>query len=216
MGIILLGAPGSGKGTQVKMINERFKFKGISLGDILRREVKSNSSLGKKVKEYMDKGLLVPDDVVSMVVEENINVPDFVLDGYPRNVAQAKNLDDILARKNINLNIVIYLDVNEDTAIKRLSRRRICRICEINYHLENMPPKREGICDMCGKQLIQRDDDRPEVIKRRWLVFQNENARLLEYYTQQNKLITIDATRDAEEVFQDIEKILNDGKRTYT
>ncbi|MCD6229100.1 MAG: adenylate kinase [Candidatus Omnitrophica bacterium] len=211
MRIILLGAPGSGKGTQAKTMSEKLNIKRISLGDILREEVKKNTSLGEKVKEYMYKGLLVPDKIVSMVVEENIDSEDFVIDGYPRNTNQAKDLDNILSKKNLSLDKAIYLEVSQETAIKRLSGRRICKNCGANYHIENMPPKKEGICDICGGMLIQRKDDEPEVIKNRWTVFQKENVPLMNFYKEKDKLIIVDGNQTAEEVFQEILKKLNHG-----
>ncbi|RKY34004.1 MAG: adenylate kinase [Candidatus Omnitrophota bacterium] len=211
MRIILLGAPGSGKGTQAKTMSEKLNIKRISLGDILREEVKKNTPLGEKVKEYMYKGLLVPDKIVSMVVEENIDSEDFVIDGYPRNTNQAKDLDNILSKKNLSLDKAIYLEVSQETAIKRLSGRRICKNCGANYHIENMPPKKEGICDICGGMLIQRKDDEPEVIKNRWIVFQKENVPLMNFYKEKDKLIIVDANQEAEEVFQEVLKKLNHG-----
>ncbi len=211
MRLILLGAPGSGKGTQAKTISEKLNIKRISLGDILREEVKKSTYLGEKVKEYMYKGLLVPDEIVSMVVEENIDREDFVIDGYPRNTNQAKDLDNILSKKNLSLDKAIYLEVSQETAIKRLSGRRICKDCGANYHIENMPPKKEGICDICGGMLVQRKDDEPEVIKNRWSVFQRESTPLMNFYKEKNRLIIVDANRNAEEVFQEILKKINHG-----
>jgi adenylate kinase len=208
MRLILLGAPGSGKGTQAKTLSEYYKTKRISLGDILREEVKKGTDLGKKVKGYMEKGVLVPDDIVSLVIEENIDRDGFIIDGYPRNISQAQNLDDILNKKGSNLDTAIYLDVNESIVIKRLSGRRVCKACGANFHIENMPPKRPGICDLCGAELIQRNDDKPEVIRKRWQVFEEESQPLINYYKEKKKLIVIDANREAEEVFEDIIKSL--------
>jgi len=146
-----------------------------------------------------------------MVVEENIDSEDFVIDGYPRNTNQAKDLDNILSKKNLSLDKAIYLEVSQETAIKRLSGRRICKNCGANYHIENMPPKKEGICDICGGMLIQRKDDEPEVIKNRWTVFQKENVPLMNFYKEKDKLIIVDGNQTAEEVFQEILKKLNHG-----
>ncbi len=214
MRIILLGAPGSGKGTQVKILTDHFKVRGISLGDILRQEVKRNSPLGGKVKEYMQEGLLVPDEIVSLVIEENINNEGFILDGYPRNVSQAEKLESILNNKNLSFDKAIYLDVSENMLITRLSGRRVCKVCNANYHVKNMPSEREGICNICGGELIQRNDDKPEVIKKRWVVFQKENASLMDYYRQRDKLVIVDANKEAEEVFQAIVKNFNYGKHS--
>jgi adenylate kinase len=194
--IILFGAPGSGKGTQAIVLSEHYKLKRISLGDIFREEVKKDSPLGNEVKNYMEKGLLVPDTLVSKVVEENLNDENFILDGYPRNLNQAKTLDAILEKKGANIDAFIYLEVDEPTILERLTKRLVCKKCGANYHLINMPPKKSGACDKCGSELIQRKDDTPEVIKKRWEVFLNENKSLLDYYKNKEKLIAIDARGD--------------------
>lgn len=206
MKIILFGAPGSGKGTQAIVLSEYFHLKRISLGDIFREEVKKDSFLGKEVKTYMEKGLLVPDDLVSRVIESNINEENFILDGYPRNLNQAKTLDQILAKKRKDIDAFIYLEIDEKTIIERLSKRLVCKKCAANYHLINMPPKKNGICDACGSELVQRKDDTPDVIKKRWEVFLKENKSLIEYYKDRNKLIAIDARGNKDEVFSRIQK----------
>ena len=209
MNLILFGAPGSGKGTQAVMLSERLNIRRISLGDILREEVKKNSVLGQEVKDYMSKGLLVPDDVVAKVIEANLNANGFVLDGYPRNINQAKTLDAVLNKKGIDLDAVIYLDVDEDTIVSRLSKRLMCKRCDAIYHLENMPPKKEGICDVCGAALIQRADDKPEVIRKRWDVFMKENNPILDFYSNKSKLIKVDGRgRRKEEIFEKIKSQL--------
>ncbi len=212
MRIILLGAPGSGKGTQAKEISEYFKVKRISLGDILREEVKNNSLLGNKVKQYMEKGILVPDEIMEEIINENITGEGFVLDGYPRNVKQARYLDSILLRRRKKIDVVFYLDVDETTVLKRLEFRRICKKCGANYHLINMPPKNEEVCDLCGEKLIQRRDDTPSVIKERLNVFLNESKPLLHFYKEEDKLIKIDARRNKDEVFKDIKLFLENGR----
>jgi adenylate kinase len=194
--IILFGAPGSGKGTQAIVLSESYKLKRISLGDIFREEVKKDSPLGKEVKNYMEKGLLVPDTLVSKVVEENLNEENFILDGYPRNLNQAKTLDAILEKKGASVDAFIYLEVDEPTILERLTKRLVCKKCGANYHLINMPPKKTGLCDKCNSELIQRKDDTPEVIKKRWEVFLNENKSLLDYYKKKKKLVAIDARGD--------------------
>ncbi|MDD5583567.1 MAG: adenylate kinase [Candidatus Omnitrophica bacterium] len=208
MRIILFGAPGSGKGTQAVVMSEYYKAKKVSLGDILREEVKKNSELGAQVKSYMEKGLLVPDELVSRVIEENIDGGSFILDGYPRNAAQAAVLDSIMKRKKIDYDAFIYLDVNEATLINRLSKRLVCKRCGANYHLINMPPKTNGICDKCSGELIQRKDDTPEVIKKRLEVFVKESKSILDFYQKQGKLIKVDASNERDEVFSRIKKIL--------
>jgi adenylate kinase len=208
MRLILLGAPGSGKGTQAKILSEYYKAKRISLGDILRQEVKKNTDLGKRIREYIEKGILVPDHIVSLVIEENIDREGFIIDGYPRNILQAKDLDKILNKKGSRVDAAIYLDVDESTVIKRLSGRRVCRGCGANFHIENMPSKKPGICDLCGAELIQREDDKPRLIKKRWQIFERESSPLINYYKEKEKLIVVDANRGAKEVFQDIVKSL--------
>lgn len=206
--MILYGAPGSGKGTQAIMLAEELNLKKISLGDILRDEVKKASPLGREVKSYMEKGLLVPDELVSRVIEENIDAQEFLLDGYPRNVAQAEKLEEIVQKKNTGIDAFVYLSVDEDTIIDRLTKRRICPGCGGNYHLVNMPPKKEGICDNCETELVQRKDDTAEVIKKRWEVFLQASQELLDFYKQKNKLIEVDARGDKDEIFENIKSIL--------
>ncbi|MCK9614527.1 MAG: adenylate kinase [Candidatus Omnitrophica bacterium] len=208
MKIILFGAPGSGKGTQAIALSEHYKLKRISLGDIFREEVKKDSPLGKEVKSYMEKGLLVPDILVSKVIEENLNEENFILDGYPRNLNQAKTLDKILVKKGASIDAFIYLEVDEPTILERLTKRLVCKQCGANYHMVNMPPKKTGICDSCGSELIQRKDDTPEVIKKRWEVFLNENKSLLDYYKKKNKLIAIDARGNKDIVLVRIKKLI--------
>jgi adenylate kinase len=209
MRIVLFGAPGSGKGTQAQLLSEHLNIKRISLGDLLREEVKNDTELGKKVKEYMEKGLLVPDDIVVSVIEKNIDDEGFIVDGFPRNINQAFLLEEILKKKNNELDVFIYLDVDENTIVERLSKRRVCKKCGALYHLVNLPPKIDGRCDLCGGDLIQREDDKPQVIKKRWEVFEEESSKLIGFYSQRNKLIRIDARGKKEEVFNQIkEKLL--------
>jgi len=200
MNVVLFGAPGSGKGTQADKISKLLSIKKISLGDLLRKEVKEESALGKEVKNYMDKGMLAPDELVSRVIEQNLNDSGFLLDGYPRNLQQAEKLDDILSQQNKILDICIYFIVGQQAVIDRLSQRRVCPDCGVNYHLVNMPPKSQGLCDSCGGKLIQRRDDQPEVISKRWDVFSGENEKVVNFYRQKNKLVEIDAEGSADEV----------------
>ena len=212
MKMVLFGAPGSGKGTQAKELSEHYNINKISLGDILREEVKKNSPLGNTVKGYMERGVLVPDDVVAKVIEENIGGESFILDGYPRNLNQAVYLDNILSEKNTALDVALYLDVDSQTIIKRLQMRRVCPKCGANYHLINMPPKKEGICDLCGAELVQRRDDNPQVIKERINVFLKESKPLLDFYRDKNILMNIDARNDKDKVLNEIGRIIEDGK----
>ena len=208
MKIVLFGAPGSGKGTQAVVLSEHYRLKKISLGDILRDEVKKASALGNEVKSYMEKGLLVPDELVSRVIEENISDSDFILDGYPRNVNQAKVLDGIFQKKNITGYTFLYLDVDEQAITERLSQRLVCGNCGANYHVKNMPPKKQGICDVCGKALVQRKDDNPEVIKKRWQVFSAEAEKILEFYKNKNVLVKVDGKGNKDDVFARVKKVL--------
>lgn len=204
MNIILFGAPGSGKGTQAILLSDYLKIRHISLGDILREKVKNGDPLGQEVKKYMEKGVLVPDKLVARVIDENINSQGFILDGYPRNLSQAETLEDMVTKKNIDINAFIFLDVDEQTIVNRLSQRRVCKICGANYHLKNIPPKNEGVCDICGGKLVQRKDDQPEVIKKRWQVFSEESQKLLNFYRNKGKLIQIDGRGDKEATFEEI------------
>ena len=203
MNVVLFGAPGSGKGTQTPDLVALTGAKVISLGDMLRAEVKAGSDLGKEVQGYMDKGLLAPDELVSRVIEENIT-DGFILDGFPRNVAQAKTLDEVLSKKSLSLDKCIYFSVDEKTVIERLSKRRICKKCGKLYHLVNMPSKKEGICDVCGAELYQRKDDNIDVIKKLWEVFLQEGTKEVYYYKEQEKLLTVDARDDKDIVFERI------------
>ncbi len=208
MRVILFGSPGSGKGTQAMLLADFLGVRKISLGDILRGEVKKNSSLGQEVKNYMEQGALVPDELVSRVVEENIDGSGFLLDGYPRNLDQARRLEEILTRKSSDVDRVVYLDIDEQTIVDRLSKRRVCKSCGANYHLVSLPSKQEGICDKCGGQLTQREDDDPQVIKRRWSVFTDEANKILEFYQDKNKLVKIDGRGDIKKIFERIKQEL--------
>ncbi len=208
MRVILFGSPGSGKGTQAMLLAGFLGVRKISLGDILREEVKKKSNLGQEVKSYMERGALVSDALVSRVVEESVNNSGFLLDGYPRNLDQAKKLEEILTRKNSNIDRVIYLDIDEQTIVDRLSKRRICKSCGTNYHLISSPSRKEGICDKCQGQLTQRKDDDPQVIKKRWSVFIDQANKILEFYQDQNKLIKVDGRGDIKEIFERIKQEL--------
>jgi len=208
MRVILFGSPGSGKGTQAMLLADFLGVRKISLGDILREEVKKKSNLGQEVKSYMERGALVSDALVSRVVEESVNNSGFLLDGYPRNLDQAKKLEEILTRKNSNIDRVIYLDIDEQTIVDRLSKRRVCKSCGTNYHLISSPSRKEGICDKCQGQLTQRKDDDPQVIKKRWSVFIDQANKILEFYQDQNKLIKVDGRGDIKEIFERIKQEL--------
>ncbi len=208
MRVILFGSPGSGKGTQATLLADFLGVRKISLGDILRGEVKKDSSLGQEVKSYMERGALVPDELVSRVIEENVDSSGFLLDGYPRNLDQAKRLDEILSKKNSNIDKVVYLDIDQQTIVDRLSKRRVCKSCGTNYHLVSLPSKKEGICDKCEGQLTQRKDDDPQVIKKRWSVFTDEVNKILEFYQDKSMLVKVDGRGDIKEIFERIKQEL--------
>ncbi len=205
MNLVLLGAPGSGKGTQAEILARNFSLRPVSVGDILREEVKKNSSLGQEVNVYMQKGVLVPDEIIGKVIELYLDrSKGFVLDGFPRNLAQAKMLGDILTDLNKRLTAVIYFDISREKIIERLSGRRICKKCGAIYHIKNMPSQKEGICDRCGGELVRRSDDNEETINKRWEVFWQLSAPLIDYYKDKGLLLTVDASKEKEAVFDEI------------
>ena len=209
MRIILLGPPGAGKGTQAKVLSEKLNIAHISTGDLLRQNVKNNTRLGQEAKRYMEKGELVPDDLVTDMLINNINSSQsqngFILDGYPRNIAQAKALEEIL-KKGQDKEYVIYLDTSEPVIIQRLSGRRVCSVCGLNYHIKNMPPKNDSVCDKCGSKLYQRTDDQEETIKKRLDVYIKEASSLIDYYDKKKRLYRMSADDEAGIV---LDKIIN-------
>lgn len=208
MKLVILGPPGAGKGTQAEYIVKRYNIPHISTGDIFRENIKNNTELGKKAKSYMDKGLLVPDDLVIALVEDRLNKEDakegFLLDGFPRTVAQAVSLDSILDKNDEKLTKVINISVDPEILIERAVGRRVCKTCGMTYHVKFNPPKEEGICDKDGTKLIQRDDDTEETVKTRISVYFDQTAPLIDYYRAQNLLIDIDGAKDIDKVFDDI------------
>jgi adenylate kinase len=218
MRIILLGPPGAGKGTQAKQLAKKLNLPHISTGDILRENVTQGSDLGKLAKDFMNKGVLVPDELVTRMLIERLKQQDikkgFILDGYPRNLNQAKTLDEILKSMGMEIDLVVDLDSSEPVIIQRLSGRLVCRRCSANFHKTNMPPKKEGICDNCGGELYQRADDKVETIKNRLLVYREETSVLMKYYEQNAKLQHIPADGDADVVLNkiiDMVKNFNDS-----
>jgi adenylate kinase len=201
MRIILLGPPGAGKGTQAKVLAQELSLPHISTGDILRENVKAGTDLGKSAKDFMDRGLLVPDELMSKMLQERFSQEDikkgFILDGYPRNLAQAKTLEEIFKLKSIDIDLVVYLDSSERVIIQRLSGRLVCSKCGANFHVKNMPPKKSGFCDKCEGSLYQRTDDKVDTIKKRLEVYNNEVAELIKYYKDLNKLHRVVADGDA-------------------
>jgi len=208
MKIILLGPPGAGKGTQAKRLAQELSFPHISTGDILRQNVSSGTDLSKEAKNYMDQGALVPDELVTQMVARRLNEPDirrgFILDGYPRNLSQAESLDRILKNKNTGIDLVVYLDTSESVIIQRLSGRLVCKSCGVNFHIKNMPPKVDMVCDNCGGRLYQRTDDKEETIKTRLEVYKKEVSGLIKYYEVKGKLERLNADEEADIVLNKI------------
>ncbi|MFH1479206.1 MAG: adenylate kinase [Candidatus Omnitrophota bacterium] len=214
MRIILLGPPGAGKGTQAVVMSERLKYLHLSTGDILRENVKNNTPIGKKAKGFMEKGELVPDDIVIEMMLDKISSGDisngFILDGFPRTKYQAKKLDSALEKLGLPIDLVIYLKTSIDTVILRLTGRRLCKECGANYHIVNMPPKKENICDKCGGELYRRKDDSEETIKTRLEVYNDQTEELIGYYKEAGILEEISGNLDKDEVYKEFFKILND------
>ena len=212
MKIIMLGAPGAGKGTQAKMIAEKYGVPHISTGDIFRANIKNGTELGKEAKGYMDKGLLVPDELTVRLLLDRVAQEDcvngYVLDGFPRTIPQAEVLDEKLTELDEKVDYAVNVDVPDENIINRMSGRRACLNCGATYHIVNIPPKKEGICDVCGSELVLRDDDQPETVKNRLKVYHEQTQPLIEYYTGKGVLRTVDGTLPMEEVFDAIVKIL--------
>lgn len=212
MKIIMLGAPGAGKGTQAKQIAAKYQIPHISTGDIFRANIKNGTELGKKAKEYMDQGLLVPDELTCDLVMDRIQQEDcangFVLDGFPRTIPQAESLDAALEKINQTMDYAIDVDVPDSHIVSRMSGRRACLNCGATYHVVAIPPKQEGICDACGKELVLRDDDKPETVQKRLDVYHEQTQPLIDYYNKQGILQTVDGTQPMEDVFANIVSIL--------
>ena len=212
MKIIMLGAPGAGKGTQAKQIASKYDIPHISTGDIFRANIKEGTELGTKAKEYMDKGLLVPDELVVDLVVDRVAKEDckkgYVLDGFPRTIPQAEALDAALAKNGENMEYAINVEVPDENIVKRMSGRRACVACGATYHLEHIPPKTEGVCDTCGKELILRDDDKPETVLNRLNIYHEQTQPLIDYYTKKGILKEVDGTKNMADVFADIVAIL--------
>lgn len=212
MKIIMLGAPGAGKGTQAKKIAELCKIPHISTGDIFRANIKEGTELGKKAKSYMDAGELVPDELVCDLVVDRIQQDDctngYILDGFPRTIPQAEALTNALNAIEQKLAHALNFDVPDENIIKRMAGRRSCVGCGATYHVEFNPPKVEGVCDVCGEELILRDDDKPETVTNRLNVYHKETQPLIDYYEKQGLVSTIDGTQSMDKVFDDIRKIL--------
>lgn len=214
MKVIMLGAPGAGKGTQAKKIAAKYHVPHISTGDIFRANIKNGTELGKKAKTYMDQGLLVPDELVVDLVVDRVNQEDcvdgYVLDGFPRTIPQAEALDKALAALGQKVDYAINVEVPDENIVTRMGGRRACVGCGATYHLEYAPTKKEGICDTCGRELILRDDDKPETVTKRLNVYHEQTQPLIDYYNQAGILKEVDGTVDIEEVFRAITVILGE------
>ena len=208
----MLGAPGAGKGPQAKMIADKYGVPHISTGDIFRANIKNGTELGMEAKKYMDQGLLVPDELTVRILLDRVAQDDckngYVLDGFPRTIPQAEVLDCELTKLGDHIDYAINVDVPDENIVKRMSGRRACLTCGATYHIEHVPPKKEGICDVCGSELVLRDDDKPETVKNRLNVYHEQTQPLIDFYTEKGVLKTVDGTVPMEEVFAAITAIL--------
>lgn len=212
MKIIMLGAPGAGKGTQAKMIADQYGLPHISTGDIFRANIKNGTELGMEAKKYMDQGMLVPDELTVKILLDRVAQEDcqngYVLDGFPRTIPQAQVLDKALNELGDQIDYAINVDVPDENIINRMSGRRACVACGATYHIVHVPTKVEGICDRCGKELILRDDDKPETVKNRLNVYHEQTQPLLDFYDKKGVLKSVDGTVDMKEVFASITAVL--------
>lgn len=212
MKIVMLGAPGAGKGTQAAMICEKYHIPHVSTGDIFRSNIKNGTELGKKAKAFMDEGKLVPDELTIELLLDRVSQEDcangYVLDGFPRTIPQAEVLTEALAKTGEKVDFAINVDVPDENIVHRMSGRRSCPKCGASYHIEYIPPKTEGICDSCGAELIQREDDKPATVQNRLSVYHEQTQPLIDYYEKAGVLKTVDGTKDRKDVFGDIVAIL--------
>lgn len=211
--MVLLGAPGAGKGTQAGILKEAYKLLHVSTGDMLREAIKEGSKTGTAAQSYMNKGELVPDSIVTELVINRLAKPDasqgVILDGYPRTLAQAESLDRALAQNGKAVDVVLYFRTSDEVAIQRLSGRRVCPKCGYNYHVKNIPPKKEGVCDTCAVNLIQREDDKPETVKNRLVVYAERTKDLIDYYRKKGTLREVDGDLPAEKLFENIKTLFS-------
>ncbi|MBD5477004.1 MAG: adenylate kinase [Lachnospiraceae bacterium] len=213
MKIIMLGAPGAGKGTQAKMIAEKYEIPHVSTGDIFRANIKNGTQLGMEAKQYMDQGLLVPDELTVKILLDRVAKEDckngYVLDGFPRTIPQAEVLDKALSQLGDKIDYAINVDVPDENIVRRMGGRRACLSCGATYHIEHVPPKAEGICDSCGQELVLRDDDKPETVQNRLNVYHEQTQPLIEFYSKKGVLQTVDGTMDMNDVFEAIVTVLS-------
>lgn len=214
MKVIMLGAPGAGKGTQAKKIADKYQIPHISTGDIFRANIKNGTELGKKAKAYMDQGLLVPDELTLELIMDRFQNPDcengYVLDGFPRTIPQAEALTRALEEKGESIDYAVNVEVPDENIINRMSGRRACLSCGATYHIVHIPTKVEGICDRCGGELALRDDDKPETVKNRLSVYHTQTKPLIQFYGDKKVLHEVDGTQEMEKVFADIVKVLGE------
>ena len=214
MKIIMLGAPGAGKGTQAKMIAAKYEIPHVSTGDIFRANIKEKTELGMEAKKYMDQGLLVPDELTVKILLDRVAKEDckngYVLDGFPRTIPQAEVLDKAVSELNESIDYAINVDVKDENIIRRMSGRRACLKCGATYHIEHIPPKKEGICDACGSELVLRDDDKPETVEKRLKVYHEQTQPLIDYYNKKGILREVDGSQDMKDVFNAIVDILGE------
>jgi len=208
----MLGAPGAGKGTQAKKLAEKYAIPHISTGDIFRANIKNGTALGMKAKSYMAQGQLVPDDVTIGMLLNRISEADcangYVLDGFPRTIPQADSLTSALLERGGQIDYAVNVDVPDERIVARMAGRRACPECSTIYHIEFNPPQQEGLCDACKQSLVLRDDDKPDTVGKRLKVYHNQTQPLIEYYRNENILVTVDGTKNMNEVFADITKVL--------
>lgn len=208
MKVVMLGAPGAGKGTQAKRLADKYNIPHISTGDIFRANIKNNTELGTKAKGYMDQGLLVPDELVVDLVVDRLNNPDcskgYILDGFPRTIPQAEALDKALLDNGDKLQYAIDIDVPDSRIINRMAGRRACLNCGGTYHIVSIPPKKEGICDVCGSELVLREDDKPETVEKRLRIYHEQTQPLIDYYRGKAILTSVDGTKDMDDILNEI------------
>lgn len=213
MKIIMLGAPGAGKGTQAKMIADEYGIPHVSTGDIFRANIKNGTQLGMEAKQYMDQGLLVPDELTVKILLDRVAQEDckdgYVLDGFPRTIPQAEVLDKALEELGETVDYAINVDVPDENIVRRMGGRRACLSCGATYHIEHIPPRTEGVCDVCGQELVLRDDDKPETVQNRLNVYHEQTQPLIDFYKAKGVLKTVDGTMDMKDVFAAIRAILD-------